>query len=100
MHANIWSNKRLPSRLKSGWEDNNKLDLKAVGWEGVDWIHFCWKWNQRTKFILSPYIYIYTHPVYVFCLFFYFEDGASRFLRKVGNWIPDYIRVVSYPKGW
>jgi hypothetical protein len=21
------------------WEDNIKLDLKEVGWEGVDWIH-------------------------------------------------------------
>ena len=24
-------NKRLPSRLEPRWEDNNKLDLKAIG---------------------------------------------------------------------
>jgi len=42
---------KQPSRLKPGWEDKNKLDLKALGWEGVDCIHFSWKWNQRTKFM-------------------------------------------------
>jgi len=21
------------------WEDNNRIDVKEVGWEGVDWTH-------------------------------------------------------------
>jgi len=48
----VWKeSKKQPSRLKPGWEDVNKLDLKGIGWEGVDWIHFSLKWNQRTKFM-------------------------------------------------
>ena len=26
-------------RLKRSWEDNIKMDLREVGWEGMDWIY-------------------------------------------------------------
>jgi hypothetical protein len=31
--------KKLLGRSRHGWENNIKMDLKEVGWEGVDWIH-------------------------------------------------------------
>jgi hypothetical protein len=30
--------KRPLGRLRSGWEDNIKMDLRGVGWGGMDWI--------------------------------------------------------------
>jgi hypothetical protein len=30
--------KRPPGRLRCGWEDNIKMDLREIGWGGVDWI--------------------------------------------------------------
>jgi hypothetical protein len=29
--------------LGTDWEDNIRMDLKEVGWEGVDWIHLAQK---------------------------------------------------------
>jgi hypothetical protein len=29
--------KRTPGGLRLRWEDNTKMDLKEIGWEGVDW---------------------------------------------------------------
>jgi hypothetical protein len=26
-------------RLKRRWEDNLRMDLKEIGWEGVNWMH-------------------------------------------------------------
>jgi ribosome biogenesis protein Nip4 len=26
-------------RPRRRWEDNIRMDLRAIGWEGVDWIH-------------------------------------------------------------
>jgi hypothetical protein len=31
--------KRPLGRLRCRWEDNIRLDLREVGWEGVEWIH-------------------------------------------------------------
>jgi hypothetical protein len=30
--------KRSFGRLKSKWEDNFKMDVKGIGWAGLDWI--------------------------------------------------------------
>ena len=30
--------KRPLERLRRRWEDNIKMDLQEVGWEGMDWI--------------------------------------------------------------
>jgi len=31
--------KRPLGRSGRRWEDNNRLDLRKIGWEVVDWIH-------------------------------------------------------------
>jgi len=31
--------KRLLGRPRSRWEDNVRMDVREVGWEGVDWMH-------------------------------------------------------------
>jgi hypothetical protein len=31
--------KRPLGRSKRRWDDNIRMDLTEVGWEGVDWIH-------------------------------------------------------------
>lgn len=31
--------KGLLLRLLHGWENNFKVDLKEIGWKGVDWIN-------------------------------------------------------------
>jgi len=31
--------KRTLGRPRRKWEDNIRLDLGEIGWEGVDWIH-------------------------------------------------------------
>jgi hypothetical protein len=30
--------KRLLGRPRRRWEDNIKMDLREIGWDGVDWI--------------------------------------------------------------
>jgi len=31
--------KRPLGRPRRKWEDNIKMDLRKIGWEGVDWMH-------------------------------------------------------------
>jgi hypothetical protein len=31
--------KRPFVRPRHRWEDNMRMDLKKIGWEGVDWVH-------------------------------------------------------------
>jgi hypothetical protein len=31
--------RRPRGRPRRRWEDNIRMDLREVGWEGVDWIH-------------------------------------------------------------
>jgi hypothetical protein len=35
--------KRSLGRPRCRWEDDIKLDLREIGWEGVDWIHVEWR---------------------------------------------------------
>jgi hypothetical protein len=30
---------RLLGRPRHRWEDNIKMDLREIGWEGVNWMH-------------------------------------------------------------
>jgi hypothetical protein len=34
-------------RPRRRWEDNIKIGVKQIGWEGVDWIHLTWNRDQR-----------------------------------------------------
>jgi hypothetical protein len=31
--------KRLLGRPRHRWENNIRIDLREIGWEGVDWMH-------------------------------------------------------------
>jgi hypothetical protein len=31
--------RRARGRPRRRWEDNIRMDLKEIGWEGVDWMH-------------------------------------------------------------
>jgi hypothetical protein len=31
--------KRPLGRQRNIWEDNTRMDLREIGWEGVDWTH-------------------------------------------------------------
>jgi hypothetical protein len=43
MHIIFWlenlNGKDHTRRPRRRWEDNIRLDLRKIGWEGVDWIH-------------------------------------------------------------
>jgi len=32
--------KRPCGKPRHSWEDNIRMDVREIGWEGVDWIHF------------------------------------------------------------
>jgi len=38
--------KRPLRRSRSRWEENITLDLREIGWEGVDWMHMACDNNQ------------------------------------------------------
>jgi hypothetical protein len=38
--------KRPLGRSRRRWEDNVKMDLKEVGWEGGDWMRLTQDWEQ------------------------------------------------------
>jgi hypothetical protein len=32
---------------RSRWEDNMRMDLREIGWKGVDWVHLAQERDQR-----------------------------------------------------
>jgi hypothetical protein len=49
--------KRPLRRPKSRWEDNIRMDLRKVGWEGVDCIHLPQdrdQWRAIMKTVIKP----------------------------------------------
>jgi len=38
--------KRPLGRPRRRWKDNIRMDIKEIGWEGVDWIHLAKDRNQ------------------------------------------------------
>jgi hypothetical protein len=32
--------KGIPGRLRRIWEDNIRMDVREIGWDVMDWIHF------------------------------------------------------------
>ena len=48
--------KRPLGRLRCGWEDNIKMDLQEVGWEGMDWIDVAQnreRWRALVRAIMN-----------------------------------------------
>jgi hypothetical protein len=51
--------KRPLGRPKHRWKDNIRMDLREVGWEGVDWIHLAQdkdQWQAFVTMIMNPRI--------------------------------------------
>jgi hypothetical protein len=38
-HILIGKPERMSSKTRRKWEDNNKMDINYVRYDGVDWIH-------------------------------------------------------------
>jgi hypothetical protein len=38
--------KRPPGRPRRRWENSMTMDLKEIGWEGVDWMHLAQERDQ------------------------------------------------------
>jgi hypothetical protein len=39
--------KELRGKPRRGWEDNIRMDLREIGWEGVNWIRLTQGRDQR-----------------------------------------------------
>jgi hypothetical protein len=38
LHIKASLNKKIEVELRRGWVDNIKMDLREIGWDGMDWI--------------------------------------------------------------
>jgi hypothetical protein len=48
--------KRTIGRAKCRWDDNIRMDLKKIGWEGVDWIHLGqdrYQWRDLVNTVMN-----------------------------------------------
>ena len=43
--------KRPPAKPRHRWEGNIRMDLKQIGWEGVDWIVLALDRNELRAFV-------------------------------------------------
>jgi hypothetical protein len=65
MHTKFWSENL--GRLGQRWEDNIRMDLKEIVWDGVDCIHLAQDGNNRNEisgsvkgtefFVQLPYVF-------------------------------------------
>jgi hypothetical protein len=37
---------KLLGKPRCRWEDNIRMDLRKIGWEGVNWMHLAKDWDQ------------------------------------------------------
>jgi hypothetical protein len=43
-------------RPRCGWEVSIKMDLREIGWGGVDWIHLAWdrdEWQDIVNLVMN-----------------------------------------------
>jgi hypothetical protein len=48
--------KRPVGRLRRRWKDNIRMNLREIGWEGVDWIHLAQdrdQWRSLVNTVLN-----------------------------------------------
>jgi hypothetical protein len=43
--------KRPLGRSRRRWEDNIRMDLREIGWKGVDWVHLTSDGDQWRAFV-------------------------------------------------
>jgi hypothetical protein len=59
MYTVIWlENRRGRDNLEEGrrWEDNIRMDLREIGWEGVDWMQLtqaCDQWRALVNTVMN-----------------------------------------------
>jgi hypothetical protein len=51
--------KRPPGRPRCRGEDNIRMDLREIGWEGVDWVHLAQNSDQLRAIVST----VMNHPV-------------------------------------
>jgi hypothetical protein len=42
----------IVERSNGIWEDNIRMDVREIGWEGVDWIHLAQDRDQRRALLI------------------------------------------------
>jgi hypothetical protein len=48
--------KRLIGRLRHRWENNIKMDVREIGWDGMDWFDLAQeggKWRALVKTVMN-----------------------------------------------
>jgi hypothetical protein len=56
MHTEFWSrNLKEKDHLEDmqKWEENIRMDLREIGWKGVEWIHLALNRDQRRQQLTS-----------------------------------------------
>jgi hypothetical protein len=51
--------KRPLGRPRHRWEDYTKMDLREIGWEGVDWLHLAQdgdKWRAVVNVVMNLWV--------------------------------------------
>jgi hypothetical protein len=51
--------KRPLGRPRSRWEDNIKMDLKEIGWGGMNWIHLTqdrYQWRAFVNAVMNLWV--------------------------------------------
>jgi hypothetical protein len=51
--------KRLRGRHRLRWEDDVKMNLKEMGWDGMDWIHLAEgrdKWQAAVNTVMNVWL--------------------------------------------
>jgi hypothetical protein len=45
--------KRQPGRPRGRWGDNIKMDLREIGWDGMDWIDLAQEWRALVNTVMN-----------------------------------------------
>jgi hypothetical protein len=45
--------KRPLARPRRRWVDNNKVDLREIGWNGMDWIDLAQEWRALVNVVTN-----------------------------------------------
>jgi hypothetical protein len=51
--------KKTSKRPTRGWEDNIKMDIREIGWGGMDWIHLALdrdKWRALMNTVMKFWV--------------------------------------------
>jgi hypothetical protein len=58
MHIGYWWESQKRS-LRHRWVDNIKMDLREIGWGGMDWIYLAQtrdQWRALINMVMNPWV--------------------------------------------